>query len=146
MILHINMTFEAWLIARLNASTFFFIIARFFSRQANVCPSPLLSTSQNFLAMFTISSHQVTYYFESTIKHIIYVFHSYYYLPYECHSSFCDWSTLRVRSFQSHVSFVIDTHNDTSLLIHFINMPRAHFSSASYLPNLRPNIIQHTWD
>ena len=67
LILHINMTIIAWLVPQLNASTFFFTLARFFGRQAVACPSPLLSTSKPFLAIFTISSHQVTSCVESSI-------------------------------------------------------------------------------
>ena len=59
LILHINMTIIAWLVPQLNASTSFFTLARFFGRQAVACPSPLLSTSKPFLAIFTISSHLV---------------------------------------------------------------------------------------
>ena len=59
LILHINMTFIAWLVPQLNASTSFFTLARFFGRQVVACPSPLLSTSKPFPVIFTISSHQV---------------------------------------------------------------------------------------
>ena len=52
------MTFIAWLVPQLNASTFFFTLARFFSHQAITCPSPLLSTSKPFLAIFTYSNHR----------------------------------------------------------------------------------------
>ena len=67
LILHINVAIIAWLVPQLNASTFFFTLARFFSRQAVACPSPLLSTSKPFLAILTISSHQVTSCIESSI-------------------------------------------------------------------------------
>ena len=75
LILHINMTIIAWLVPQLNASTSFFTLARFLSRQAVTCPSPLLSTSKPFLAIFTISSHQVTSCVESSIYLYCYPFH-----------------------------------------------------------------------
>ena len=75
LILHINMTIIAWLVPQLNASTFFFTLARFFVCQAIACPSPLLSTSKPFLAIFTISSHQVTSCVESSIHLYYYLFH-----------------------------------------------------------------------
>ena len=75
LILHINMTILAWLVPQLNASTFFFTLARFFGHQAIACPSPLLSTSKPFLAIFTISSHQVTSCVESSIHLYCYLFH-----------------------------------------------------------------------
>ena len=75
LILHINMTIVAWLVPQLNASTSFFTLARFFGHQAIACPSPLLSTLKPFLAIFTISSHQVTSCVESTIHLYCYLFH-----------------------------------------------------------------------
>ena len=75
LILHINMTILAWLVPQLNASTFFFTLARFFGHQAIACPSPLLSTLKPFLAIFTISSHQVTSCVESFIYLYCYLFH-----------------------------------------------------------------------
>ena len=75
LILHINMTIVAWLVPQLNGSTSFFTLARFFGCQAVACPSPLLSTSKPFLAIFTISSHQVTSCVESTIHLYCYLFH-----------------------------------------------------------------------
>ena len=71
LILHINMTIIAWLVPQLNASTFFFTLARFLGHQAVACPSPLLSTLKPFLAIFTISSRQVTSCIKSTI-HLYY--------------------------------------------------------------------------
>ena len=68
LILYFNMTIMVWLVPRLNASISFFTLARFLGRQAVACPSPLLSTSKPFLATFTIISHQVTPYVESSIK------------------------------------------------------------------------------
>ena len=65
----------AWLVPQLNASTSFFTLARFFGRQAVACPSPLLSTSKPFLAIFTISSHQVTSCVESSIHLYCCLFH-----------------------------------------------------------------------
>ena len=75
LILRINMTIIAWLVPQLNASTFFFTLARFFGHQAVACPSPLLSTSKPFLAIFTISSHQGTPCVESSIYLYCYIFH-----------------------------------------------------------------------
>ena len=75
LILHINMTVIAWLVPQLNASTFFFTLARFLGHQAIACPSPLLSTLKPFLAIFTISSHQVTSCVESSIHLYCYLFH-----------------------------------------------------------------------
>ena len=72
---HFNVTIIDWLIPRLNACTFFFTLARFFGRQDIACPSPLLSTSKPFLAIFTISSHQVTSCVESSIHLYCYLFH-----------------------------------------------------------------------
>jgi hypothetical protein len=57
-----------WLVPWLNASTSFFTLARFLNRQVVACSSPLLSTSKPFLAIFTISNHQVTSCVESSIK------------------------------------------------------------------------------
>ena len=71
---HFNVTIIAWLIPQLNACTFFFTLARFFGCKAIACPSPLLSTSKPFLAIFTISSHQVTPCVESSINIIIHPF------------------------------------------------------------------------
>ena len=70
-----NMAIIAWLVPQLNASTFFFTLARFFGHQAVTCPSPSLSTSKPFLAIFTISSHQVTSCVESSIHLYCYLFH-----------------------------------------------------------------------
>ena len=75
LILHINMTIVAWLVPQLNASTSFFTLARFFGCQAVACPSPLLSTSKPFLAIFTISSHQVASCVESSIHLYCHLFH-----------------------------------------------------------------------
>ena len=75
LILQIDMTIIAWLVPQLNASTSFFTLARFFGHQAVACPSPLLSTSKPFLAIFTISSHQVTSCVESSIHLYCYLFH-----------------------------------------------------------------------
>ena len=75
LILHINLTIVAWLVPQLNASTSFFTLARFFSRQAVACPSPLLSTSKPFLAIFTISSPQVISCVESSIHLYCCLFH-----------------------------------------------------------------------
>ena len=69
------MTIIAWLVPQLNASTFFFTLARFFGGQAVACPSPLLSTSKPFLAIFTISSHQVTSCVELSIHLYCHHFH-----------------------------------------------------------------------
>ena len=91
LILHINMAIIAWLVPQLNASTSFFTLARFFGRQAVACPSPLLSTSKPFLAIFTISSHQVTSCVESSIHMYCYLFHfnlasfRYETIPYAIH-------------------------------------------------------------
>ena len=75
MILHFNMTNMVWSVPWLNTSTSFFTLARFLGRQAVACPSPLLSTSKPFLAIFTISNHLVTLDVESFIKLIcIHVF------------------------------------------------------------------------
>ena len=68
-------TFLVVLVPQLNVSTFFFTLARFFGRQAVACPSPLLSTSKPFLAIFTISSHQVTSCVESSNHLYCYLFH-----------------------------------------------------------------------
>jgi hypothetical protein len=65
---HFNVTIIVWLVPQLNASTSFFTLTRFLGRQAIACPSPLLSTSKPFLAIFTISSHQVTLGVKSFIK------------------------------------------------------------------------------
>ena len=75
LILHLIVTIVVWLVPQLNASTFFFTLARFFGRQAISCPSPLLSTSKPFLAIFTISSHQVISCVESSIHLYCYLFH-----------------------------------------------------------------------
>ena len=75
LILQIVMTIIAWLVPQLNVSTSFFTLARFLGRQAVACPSPLLSTLKPFLAIFTISSHQVTSCIKSTIHLYCCLFH-----------------------------------------------------------------------
>ena len=67
LILHINMTVTACLVPRLNASTFFFTLARFLDLQAVALPPPPLSPSKLFLAIFTNTSHQVILCVESSI-------------------------------------------------------------------------------
>ena len=64
------------LISTLTKCKYFLLhLARFLGHQAVACPSPLLSTSKPFLAIFTISSHQVTSCVESSIHLYCYLFH-----------------------------------------------------------------------
>ena len=72
LILHINMTTHQYdhhsLISTSTKCKYFLLhLARFLGHQAIACPSPLLSTSKPFLAIFTISSRQVTSCIKSTI-------------------------------------------------------------------------------